>query len=390
MFKGQFMNLVVLLGTRPEAIKLAPVILELKKRSNLRTLVVSTGQHQEMMAPILELFSIEVDVDLKIMNKSRSLADLTIQAMSALEDRFNAAKISGIVVQGDTASCMAASLWAFLHKVPVFHVEAGLRTGDLSAPWPEEFNRRVTGLASTLHFAPTLSARHNLLREGVDSERVFVVGNTVIDALKIVCGTLDCDRLLNERLARDFSFLNPARKLILATVHRRENFGQGLEDIFRAFTVLAQREDVQIVLPLHKNPVVREAAARGLKDSNVVVIDPQSYIDFVYLMRRAELMISDSGGIQEEALYLRKPVLVLRESTERPESVSEGACKLIGTNKDVIVSEAVRVLEGLENMALRGGNPYGQGDSAKQIIDEVEKYYGVVGSGREALPELQV
>lgn len=363
------MNLIVLLGTRPEAIKLAPVILQLKKISEFNTLVVSTGQHVEMLTPILEFFKIRPDLDLRLMKAGQSLTDLTSAVMSSLEREFAGKNISGLVVQGDTATCMAGSMWAFLNKIPVFHVEAGLRTGDRMAPWPEEFNRRVTAVAATLHFAPTVRAEENLLSEGISSKDVSVVGNTVVDAVKLVCQALD----QHEDFGAQFPFLDASKKLILATVHRRENFGRGLDDVFTALRKIAEREDVQVVLPLHMNPMVRAAAHTVLAGSNVVVIDPQPYIPFVYLMRTSQLILTDSGGIQEEAWFLRKPVLVLRETTERPESVEEGVCKLVGTHPDVIRREADAILDGKVKMKLKGTNPYGVGDSAERIAREIRQ-----------------
>lgn len=369
------MRLLVLLGTRPEAIKMAPVILELKKYSHLQVEVVSTGQHAEMLKPILNFFGIQPDIDLHLMRPGQSLVEITTQVMMGLNKHFPEENVSGILVQGDTASCMAASVWAFLRKIPVFHVEAGLRTGDMHAPWPEEFNRRVTSVAADLHFAPTLQAEANLVAEGIDENSIFMVGNTVVDALLAVSKKINQNPQLQREMDELFPFLDAKKKMILATVHRRENFGRGLHNVFEALKRLAQRDDVQVVLPLHMNPNVRAAAAEILTDSNVHIIDPQSYIPFVYLMKRSSLILTDSGGIQEEAPYLSKPVLVLRESTERPESLVDGACQLIGTNTDRIVKAAGRILSGEEKISFSGSRPYGNGDSAQKIVVIVNHYF---------------
>ncbi len=368
------MRLLVLLGTRPEAIKMAPVILELKKYSHFQVEVVSTGQHSEMLKPILHFFNIQPDVDLQLMRPGQSLVDITTQVMLGLNKHYPEDNVSGILVQGDTASCMAASVWAFLRKIPVFHVEAGLRTGDMRAPWPEEFNRRVTSVATDLHFAPTPQAEANLIAEGIDENSIFMVGNTVVDALLTVSKKINQNPQLQREMDGLFPFLDANKKMILATVHRRENFGQGLRDVFTAFKRLSMREDVQIVLPLHLNPNVR-AAAEVLKGSKVHLIEPQSYIPFVYLMKRSSLILTDSGGIQEEAPYLSKPVLVLRESTERPESLADGACQLIGTDTDKIVKAADRILNGEEKISFAGSRPYGSGDSAQKIVQVLHQFY---------------
>ncbi len=368
------MRLLVLLGTRPEAIKMAPVILELKKYSHLQVEVVSTGQHSEMLQPILNFFDIKPDVDLHLMRPGQSLVEITTQVMLGLNKHFPEDNVSGILVQGDTASCMAASIWAFLRKIPVFHVEAGLRTGDMRAPWPEEFNRRVTSVATDLHFAPTPQAEANLIAENIDENSIFMVGNTVVDALLTVSKKINQNPQLQREMAELFPFLDANKKMVLATVHRRENFGRGLHDIFAALKRLSERSDVQIVLPLHMNPNVR-AAAEVLKDSKVHIIEPQSYIPFVYLMKRSSLILTDSGGIQEEAPYLSKPVLVLRESTERPESLADGACKLIGTDTDKIVKAAERILNGEEKISFAGTRPYGNGDAAQKILVILNQYF---------------
>lgn len=382
------MRLLVLLGTRPEAIKMAPVILELKKFHQLQVEVVSTGQHTEMLKPILNFFDIKPDVDLHLMKPGQSLVDITTQVMLGLNRHFPEENIAGILVQGDTASCMAASLWAFLRKIPVFHVEAGLRTGDMRAPWPEEFNRRITSVATDLHFAPTPQSEANLVAEGIDPNSIFMVGNTVVDALLTVSQKINQNPQLQREMEQQFSFLEANKKVVLATVHRRENFGRGLQNVFEALKHLANRADTQVVLPLHMNPNVRSAAAEVLEGSKVHIIDPQSYIPFVYLMKRASLILTDSGGIQEEAPYLSKPVLVLRDSTERPESLTDGACQLIGTDTDKIIKASERILTGQEKISFGGSKPYGNGDSAKKIIQILYHYFSKKYLADRAVPKV--
>lgn len=368
---------IVLLGTRPEAIKMAPLILELKKHSSSYKLcIVSTGQHREMMAPILDFFNIKPDLDLNLMRPGQSLSNVVSKVIEGLEGNFNQMKIDGIFVQGDTASCMAASVWGFLSKVPVFHVEAGLRTGNMSSPWPEEFNRRVTALATSLHFSPTEASAQNLYQEGFAKENIFVVGNTVIDALNLVVKGLRENSDLKREMSERFPQLDFKKKLILTTVHRRESFGDGLKNIFRALVKLSERDDVQVILPLHLNPNV-QAAAEILKGSKVLIVEPQSYVPFVFLMNQATLILSDSGGVQEEAPFLGKTVLVLRESTERPESISSGFCHLVGTKMEDIFSASNDFLEGKFKFPVptNAVSPYGNGDSSRQILDIVNKFF---------------
>jgi UDP-N-acetylglucosamine 2-epimerase len=370
-------SIVVLLGTRPEAIKMAPLILELKKHSLFNVCVVSTGQHREMMAPILEFFGIEPQIDLRLMKPGQSLIDINLGVTSGLNEAFNGRLPQGIFVQGDTASCTAGAMWGFLNRIPVFHVEAGLRTGDLQSPWPEEFNRRVTANASVLHFAPTELSARNLRVEGFPKDSIHVVGNTVIDALLMVSERLRSDSALNAEMAGLFPFLREDRKLVLATVHRRESFGNGLRQIFRAFRSLAEDPQIQLVLPLHMNPQVRIAADEILRGSRVEIIEPQSYVPFIYLMKRAALVLSDSGGIQEEAPYLNVPVLVLRESTERSEALDSGLVWLVGTGTENILREAKFILNksSESSSTLFSGKPFGDGDSAEKIVELVNSFF---------------
>ena len=373
----QLKRLIVLLGTRPDAIKMAPVILELRRQPQYEILVVSTGQHREMMSPILEFFGIQPDIDLNLMRPGQSLVDLSAAILSGLERTLGAQKIDGLFVQGDTSSCTAASLWGFLHRVPIFHIEAGLRTSDLMSPWPEEFNRRVTALAATLHFAPTSRSAFNLVQEGHSRDRVHVVGNTVIDALMQVATKLDQCSVLQKQMDELFPFLNKDKKLVLATVHRRESFGDSLKQIFRALRNLSDRNDVQVVLPLHLNPAVRLAASEILVGTRIHLLDPQAYVPFIALMKRSDLILSDSGGVQEEAPALGKPVLVLRNTTERPESVEAGTCLLVGTKTDAILKAAYGILDNAKEFkSMRTVKyPYGFGDSSQKIVTLVNQFF---------------
>ncbi len=331
------------------------------------------------MKPILEFFGIRPDYELDLMKPGQSLAELSAGVLIGLEMYFKDRNIDGLIVQGDTTSCMAASTWGFLKRIPVFHIEAGLRTGDRTSPFPEEFNRCVTALASTLHFAPTLRSAFNLFQEGYTRESVHVVGNTVIDALLEVSNRLDQDRVLDQQMRVLFPMVDESKKLLLATVHRRESFGFGLREVFRALRQLAEDKGIQIVLPLHMNPSVREAAAEVLQDSRVHVIAPLSYVPFIWLMKRSTLILSDSGGVQEEAPSLGKPVLVLRETTERPESIEAGNCKLVGTSKEVILKATKQLLE--DPVAYRKmqevKNPYGNGKSSQKISHILAEYFGI-------------
>jgi UDP-N-acetylglucosamine 2-epimerase (non-hydrolysing) len=361
------MRVLCVFGTRPEAIKMAPVIRELRKhpaRVDLRVCV--TGQHREMLDQVLRLFEIVPDHDLDIMRADQSLTQVTAAALTGLDAVIASERPDWVVVQGDTTTAMAASLVAFYHRVRIAHVEAGLRSWDRAHPFPEEVNRRLADSLSDLHFAPTDVARQNLLREGLDGSTVIVTGNTVIDALHWVAG-LPAPDDLNSLIPR-----NGAR-LLLVTAHRRESFGPGMEEICLALRDLAMRygASVQVVYPVHLNPRVREPVQRILGDmENITLLPPLDYLRLVHLMKRAYLVLTDSGGIQEEAPGLGKPVLVLREVTERPEAVAAGTARVVGTSRERVVREAVRLLEDsaeYERMA-RAVNPYGDGHAAKRIV----------------------
>ncbi len=372
------MRVLSVFGTRPEAIKMAPVIRELQKHPDkFECRVCVTGQHRSMLDQVLSLFSLVPDYDLDIMKPGQDLFDVTANVLLRLRDILATDKPDLVLVHGDTTTSMAASLAAFYRRIPVGHVEAGLRTHNKYSPFPEEINRTVTGVIADLHFAPTEAARQNLLKVGVKSKYITVTGNTVIDALLDVVRLIESDPETMQQLAQRFSFLNPDRRLILVTGHRRENFGAGFEDICRALVDIAvQRPDVEILYPVHLNPNVREPVFRILGDAgldSIHLIDPVDYLPFVYLMRRSTLIITDSGGVQEEAPSLGKPVLVMRDTTERPEAVDAGTVKLVGTCRNTILRETLHLLDSAaayKAMSL-SHNPYGDGLAAQRIAEFV-------------------
>lgn len=365
-------KILTVFGTRPEAIKMAPVVKELQKHTDqFETKVCVTAQHRQMLDQVLDLFEIRPDYDLDIMKPGQSLTDVTCNVLHGLAPVLEEFKPDVVLVHGDTTTTMAASLAAYYQKIDVGHVEAGLRTGNIYSPWPEEMNRRLAGAITKYHFAPTDRSRENLLREGVAEETIHITGNTVIDALLDVVEKVRTDSNLREEMAARFNYLNPTKRLILVTGHRRENFGEGFENICCALKEIAlTNPDVEIVYPVHLNPNVQEPVHRLLSDCPAVhLIEPQDYLPFVYLMDRSYLIITDSGGVQEEAPSLGKPVLVMRDTTERPEAVTAGTVKLVGTNKERIVAEASELLRShtsYERMSL-AHNPYGDGLSASRI-----------------------
>lgn len=328
---------LIVFGTRPEAIKMAPLALNLAQDDRFESRVCVTGQHRQMLDQVLELFEITPDYDLNIMKPGQDLTDVTIAILQGLKPVLTEFKPDVVLVHGDTATTLATSLAAYYQQIPIAHVEAGLRTGNLYSPWPEEGNRRLTGALAALHFAPTSTSQDNLLREGTDAATIYTTGNTVIDALLEVVRKLESPALKNQFEAQ-FSFLNPERRMVLVTGHRRENFGGGFERICQALVDTARQfPDVDIVYPVHLNPNVREPVNRLLADvNNIHLIEPLDYLPFVYLMTRSYLILTDSGGIQEEAPALGKPVLVMRDTTERPEAVAAGTVKLVGTDVESI------------------------------------------------------
>lgn len=367
-------KVLVVFGTRPEAIKMAPVVKELEQYDNVfDSRVCVTAQHRQMLDQVLNLFDIQPYYDLDIMKAGQSLTDVTCQVLQGLCPVLEGFCPDIILVHGDTTTTMAASLAAYYQKIPVGHVEAGLRTGNIYSPWPEEMNRRLTGAITQYHFAPTDQARENLLREGVAAESIIVTGNTVIDSLLRVVQKIKGDEKLQLEMAKRFSFLDSNKRLILVTGHRRENFGQGFEQICKALKQLAETyTDIEILYPVHLNPNVQEPVKKNLAGvTGIHLIEPQDYLPFVYLMDRSCLIITDSGGVQEEAPSLGKPVLVMRDTTERPEAVDAGTVLLVGTDKKKIIRETMRLLddEGAFRKMSVAHNPYGDGQASKRICE---------------------
>lgn len=370
-------DVAVVFGTRPEAIKMAPVIQALQATPGIRTKVFVTAQHRQMLDQALAVFGITPDVDLDLMAPNQGLPDLLARIVQGMSGLLARERPDLLLVHGDTSTTLGAALAAFYARVPIGHVEAGLRTHDLRAPWPEEANRRLAAPLAALHFAPTETARANLLAEGIAADLIHVTGNTVVDALLSVSRRIDADAVLRAQLAGQFPFLDPSRRLVLVTGHRRENFGEGFEQLCLALRDIASRPDLQVVYPVHLNPHVREPVNRILSGSpNVVLIEPVEYLPFVYLMGRADLILTDSGGIQEEAPSLGKPVLVLRDTTERPEAVAAGTVRLVGPSRTRITREATRLLDdaALHAEMARAHNPYGDGLSAPRIAGIVSDW----------------
>lgn len=364
------MRVMVVFGTRPEAIKMAPVVAALRATPGIQTQVVVTAQHRQMLDQVLELFGIVPDEDLNVMQPGQTLPGLFSRILEGMNAVIEQRKPDVVLVHGDTSTTLATSLAAFYARTAIGHVEAGLRTGDMTAPWPEEANRRLTAPLAHWHFAPTELSRENLLAENIPADRIHVTGNTVIDALLATVGRIESHSGLGATLATRFPFLEPGKRLILVTGHRRENFGAGFEQICEALAALADRGDVQVVYPVHLNPNVQLPVNRILRDNpGVVLIEPQDYLPFVYLMSKAHLILTDSGGIQEEAPSLGKPVLVMRDTTERPEAVRAGTVRLVGTDKATIVQQAHRLLD--QEQAYfemsKAHNPYGDGQASSRI-----------------------
>jgi UDP-N-acetylglucosamine 2-epimerase (non-hydrolysing) len=369
-------KILFVFGTRPEAIKLCPVLLHMRERaSQFDVKVCVTGQHRSMLDQVLAAFQVAPDYDLDAMQPAQTLTQSTARILSRLEPVLKAERPDMVFVQGDTATTLCGALAAFYQRIPVGHVEAGLRTGDLQQPFPEEMNRVVTTRMTELHFAPTRRAAERLSAEGVPGERIFVTGNSGIDAVRWVHDALVSGALRGG----EWPQLDAAKKLIVVTAHRRESFGGGFERICAALALLAGRPDVQIVYPVHHNPNVRDCAHRLLDGRpNVFLIEPLDYVPFVDLMRRAYLLLTDSGGIQEEGPSLGKPVLVMREKTERPEAVEAGTVQLVGTDEARIVGETVRLLENAEECRRmsRVHNPYGDGQASRRIADAAWQWHG--------------
>lgn len=356
---------------------MAPVVKALTAEGSLDARVCVTAQHRQMLDQVLDIFDIKPDFDLNLMAPGQDLSDITSKVVLGMRDVFKDWRPDMILVHGDTTTTLAASLAAYYAKVQVGHVEAGLRTNNKYSPWPEEMNRKQVGAIADLHFAPTEKARLNLLREGVAESAIHVTGNTVIDALLNVAERVREDESLRTSLASRFDFLDPQKRMVLVTGHRRENFGAGFEQICLGLREIASRGDVQVVYPVHLNPNVQEPVRRILSDvPDVHLIDPQDYLPFVYLMDRSALLITDSGGVQEEAPSLGKPVLVMRDTTERPEAVEAGTVKLVGTDNAVIAREANHLLDNkaaYEAMS-RAHNPFGDGRASSRIVDILKQH----------------
>ncbi|MBQ4888548.1 UDP-N-acetylglucosamine 2-epimerase (non-hydrolyzing) [Shewanella sp. MMG014] len=368
-------KVLTVFGTRPEAIKMAPLVHALASDERFEAKCCVTAQHREMLDQVLELFEITPDYDLNLMKAGQTLNDVTARIVQELKPVLQDFKPDVVLVHGDTATTFAASLAAYYEQIEVGHVEAGLRTGNIYSPWPEEANRRLTGVLSKYHFAPTETSKENLLKENFDPENIIVTGNTVIDALLMVKNKIENDEDLNATLKNQFPILDESKKLILVTGHRRESFGGGFERICEALAITARAHpESQIVYPMHLNPNVREPVNRILGDvSNIHLIEPQQYLPFIYLMSRAHIILTDSGGIQEEAPSLGKPVLVMRDTTERPEAVDAGTVKLVGTDIETIVSSLDELLtsETAYKLMSFAHNPYGDGLSSKRILNSI-------------------
>lgn len=369
-------KVLTVFGTRPEAIKMAPLVHALVADERFEAKCCVTAQHREMLDQVLELFDIKPDYDLNLMKVGQTLNDVTARIVQGLKPILEDFEPDVVLVHGDTATTFAASLAAYYEQIEVGHVEAGLRTGNMYSPWPEEGNRRLTGALTKYHFTPTQSSKDNLLKENFNVDDIYVTGNTVIDSLLMVKEKIDSDKALNAELSAQFPFLDDSKKLILVTGHRRESFGGGFESICEALAQIAKtHQEVQIVYPVHLNPNVREPVNRILGDvSNVYLIEPQQYLPFIYLMGRSHIILTDSGGIQEEAPSLGKPVLVMRDTTERPEAVEAGTVKLVGTNFDKIVENLNCLLidESAYQAMSFAHNPYGNGKACERILNELE------------------
>lgn len=375
---------MLVFGTRPEAIKMSPLVREFQKYPmDFKTIVCVTGQHRKMLDQVLELFEIAPDYDLNIMKQGQDLYDITSRVLIGMRSVLKEVQPDIVLVHGDTTTSTAAALAAFYQQIPIGHVEAGLRTYDMYSPWPEEMNRQITGRIATYHFAPTFLSLQNLLSEGVNESRITVTGNTVIDALYIVVDKIKNNKQLDERLENTLAGagyntdrLDDNRKLVLITGHRRENFGNGFISICKAIKTLAEKyPETDFVYPMHLNPNVRKPIHDIFGEelsilNNMFFIEPLEYLSFVYLMEKSTIVLTDSGGIQEEAPGLGKPVLVMRDTTERPEALEAGTVKLVGTNYDKIVNEVSALIDNQEYYSImsKAMNPYGDGRASKRIV----------------------
>ncbi|ESX32092.1 UDP-N-acetylglucosamine 2-epimerase (non-hydrolyzing) [Mesorhizobium sp. M1148] len=367
-------KLLIVFGTRPEALKCFPVARAALAHPGFTTEICVTGQHREMVDQVIELTGLPVHYDLNIMQPGQTLFDVTSRVLLGMAGVLEKAKPDIVIVQGDTTTAMTAALAAFYKRIPVAHIEAGLRSHNINSPFPEELNRKIAGNIATWHFAPTTEARDNLIAEGKAANTIFVTGNTVIDTLLHFSSEIDADKLMNAKLAARFPFIDPTKKMILVTGHRRENFDGGIQRICTALKALSARRDVQVIYPVHPNPNVRSVVEAEIGTvPNIHLIDPQDYLPFLYLQKQSYLVLTDSGGVQEEAPSLGKPVLVMRENTERPEGIAAGTARLVGTDIEKILANANSLLD--DESVYRGmaerHNPYGDGQAATRIVEEL-------------------
>lgn len=378
-------NVMLVFGTRPEAIKMAPLVKEFQKNNeDFKTMVCVTGQHREMLDQVLNLFDIKPDYDLNIMQQGQDLYDVTSRVLIGMRDVLKEAKPDIVLVHGDTTTSTASALAAFYQQIPVGHVEAGLRTHNIYSPWPEEMNRQITGRIASYNFAPTPLSKRNLLKENIEGDKIIVTGNTVIDALYMVVDMIKNDKHLDKELKEvlrmsgyDVQRLTSGKQLVLITGHRRENFGEGFVNMCKSIKILTEKyPEVDFVYPMHLNPNVRKPIHEVFGDDlsllhNIFFIEPLEYLSFVYLMEKSTIVLTDSGGIQEEAPGLGKPVLVMRDTTERPEALDAGTVKLVGTNYDIIINEVSSLIDNriaYEEMS-KAINPYGDGNACKRIVE---------------------
>lgn len=359
-------------GTRPEAIKMAPLVKALRTDKQINDYVCVTAQHRDMLDQVLDIFGIVPDKDLNVMSPRQSLYDVTAKILTKMKSVLDEFEPDIVLVHGDTATTAAVAIAAYYKKIPVGHVEAGLRTGDKYSPWPEEINRRITGVIADIHFAPTKTARKNLIDETINSDAIHVTGNTVVDALFYILGKINSSQKLRLELEGSYPVIDSSKKLIVVTGHRRENFGAKFENVCYALRDIAQRGDTQIIYPVHLNPNVQKPVSNILSNvKNVHLISPLEYMPFVHLMSKAYIIITDSGGIQEEAPSLGIPVLVMRDTTERPEAIQSGTIRLVGTDRKVIVAKTEELLDSevAYNDMSQKHNPYGDGKAVPRIID---------------------
>lgn len=373
-------------GTRPEAIKMAPVILKLKNSKNIKCILALTGQHTDMVTSVLKDFDIKADINLNIQSQTKVVEDVLLLSVKGITDILRSFRFDYVFVHGDTSSTLAGALAGMYAQVPVAHVEAGLRSFDVKNPWPEEYNRKAVGSLCELHFAPTERAVHNLLNEGVPREHIIMTGNTVVDALHLAMNKIETSHLKNQIEDKFSKLINFNKKVILFTGHRRENLGQGLNNIFKALVQLSQRENIEIIFPIHPNPKVRESIQEYLNDnSRIKLIEPLNYLEMIWMLSKIDLLITDSGGLQEEAASFDLPVLVTRVATERTEAIDTGQALLVGSDTDLIVNKALLQLNKLKQVDVNQTkvlNPFGDGFASDRILKVVE-------SGRTQLTPLK-